>query len=131
MDEPHDAPQPHHETSDVDVRAVFAFGGGLIIVAIAIHLVIFGLFRFFSAREARQPPPQFPLAVQDENRLPPQPRLQTNPRQDLRDLRAKEDAILQSYGWIDKNNGVVRIPIQRAMELTVQRGLPARQETQQ
>jgi hypothetical protein len=70
----------------------------------------------------------YPLAVGEGNRLPPEPRLQTNPREDLRDLRAKEDAILESYGWVDRNAGVVRIPIDEAMKLTVQRGLPSRRE---
>ena len=62
--------------------------------------------------------------------MPPEPRLQTNPRQDLRDLRAARRRVLKSYGWVDKNAGVVRIPIDEAMKLTVERGLPARQETQ-
>ena len=59
--------------------------------------------------------------------MPPEPRLQTNPREDLRALRAREDAVLNSYGWVDKTAGVVRIPIDEAIKLTVQRGLPVRQ----
>jgi hypothetical protein len=62
--------------------------------------------------------------------VPPEPRLQTNPRQDLADLRAKEDETLNSYGWVDRNAGVVRIPIDEAITLTLQRGLPARQQGQ-
>ena len=60
--------------------------------------------------------------------MPPEPRLQIHPREDLQDLRASEDAILNSYGWVDKNAGIVRIPIDEAMKLILQRGLPARQE---
>jgi len=60
--------------------------------------------------------------------VPPEPRLQTNPRQDLSDLRAREDQTLSSYGWVDRNAGVVRIPIDQAIKLTLERGLPARQE---
>ena len=70
---------------------------------------------------------EFPLAAGQENRLPPEPRLQTNPRQDMKDLREEEDARLRSYGWVDRNAGVVRIPLDEAMKLTLQRGLPARQ----
>ena len=55
--------------------------------------------------------------------------MQTNPRQDLIDLRAGEDAILNTYGWVDKAGGVVRIPIDEAMKPTVERGLPARSES--
>ena len=58
--------------------------------------------------------------------MPPEPRLQTNPRADLRDLRAHEDLVLGTYGWVDKPAGVVRIPIDEAMKITLQRGLPVR-----
>ena len=86
------------------------------------------LVLFFAAPDARRAMPDFPLAGGQESRLPPEPRLQTNPRQDLRDLRSAEDAALTSYGWVDKSAGIARIPIGEAMKLTVERGLPARQE---
>jgi hypothetical protein len=122
-----DNPKVHHEESDVNIRAILAFGGGLIVVAAVIHLLVFALFQFFDSREAIKLTAEYPLAVGQE-RVPPEPRLQTNPRQDLADLRAKEDAVLQSYGWIDRNGGVVRIPIDAAMKLTLERGLPSRTE---
>jgi hypothetical protein len=118
----------HHETSDVDIRGVLAFGVGLVVVAFVIHLLVWVLFRFFDVREARQGIPQYPLAAQQESRLPPEPRLQTNPRQDLEDLRAAEQELLTTYGWVDRNAGIVRIPIDEAMKLVVQRGLPSREE---
>ena len=119
-------PDVHHETSDVNIRAILGFGLGLIVVGIFIHFAIYLLFMFFTSREARVAP-EFPLAVGQEHRLPPEPRLQTNPRQDLRDLLKQEDDILGHYGWVDRNAGVVRIPIDEAMKLVVQRGLPSRQ----
>jgi hypothetical protein len=85
------------------------------------------LFRYFDAREAQRVVPMYPLAAQ-ENRVPPGPRLQTNPREDMRELRAREEEILTSYGWVDKNAGIARIPIEEAMKLVLERGLPARQE---
>ena len=95
---------------------------------VAIYFVVWLLFALFAAREARRVMPEFPLAAGQESRLPPEPRLQTNPRQDLRDLRSAEDTVLTSYGWVDKNAGIARIPIREAMKLTVKRGLPARGE---
>ena len=57
--------------------------------------------------------------------MPPEPRLQTNPRAGPRAICARsEDEVLDSYGWVDKNAGVVRIPIDEAMKLTLERGLP-------
>ncbi len=91
-----------------------------------INFLVWLLFTYFSVRESRQAPAVYPLATRQENRLPPEPRLQTQPREDLREMRAREDEILTSYGWIDKNAGVVRIPIDRAMKMTVERGLPVR-----
>jgi hypothetical protein len=121
-----DNPDLHHEESDVDIRAIFGFGTGLAVTCILISFVVWVLFQYFEAREARKVTPQFPLAAQQENRLPPEPRLQTNPRADLADLRAQEEKVLETYGWVDKNGSIVRIPIDEAMKLVVQRGLPTR-----
>jgi hypothetical protein len=54
----------------------------------------------------------------------PPPYLQTREPLGLERFRAGEDAILNNYGWVDKNNGVVRIPIERAKELLLERGIP-------
>lgn len=122
------ANRAHHEESDVNIRGILGFGAGLFVVAVAVHLLIYGLFGYFNSREGVKQAPEYPLAAQQENRVPPEPRLQTDPRQDLADMRAKEQELLDSYGWVDKNAGIVRIPIDTAMKLTLQRGLPARQQ---
>ncbi len=128
-EQPHTHPESHHEESDVDFRAIMTFGGGLIAVAVFVYILIFGIFRFFDGREGVKVAAEYPLAASQGRREPPEPRLQTDPRQDMADLRAKEDDLLGSYGWVDKNAGVVRIPIDAAMKLTLERGLPARQES--
>ena len=74
---------------------------------------------------------RFGLALhgaREEQRLPAEPRLQTSPRQDLIDFHTQEDVVLNNYGWVDKNAGTVRIPIDEAMRITVRRGLPTRAE---
>ena len=127
-----DNPDVRHETSDVNIRAILGFGFGLIVTAIVIHFAVWLLFIFFVSRDAPGAP-AFPLAAGQENRVPPEPRLQPappdwkTPRQDMSDLRKHEDDILDNYGWVDRNGGVVRIPIGEAMRLAVERGLPARQ----
>jgi hypothetical protein len=121
-------PTVHHEESDVNIVAILGFGAGLAVVAAIIHLLMWVLLGYFEAREAKQAPRMYPLAAVQDTLLPPEPRLQTNPREDLAELRAREDAVLHSYGWVDKNAGVVRIPIDAAMKLTLERGLPARQQ---
>jgi hypothetical protein len=133
MSDPHPTPTAaidnsavHHEASDINLRGVLGFGLGLMIAAVFIYFFVWLLFLYFAGRETVRGVPQFPLAIGQQDRLPPEPRLQTNPRQDMRELRATEDATLDSYGWIDKSAGIVRIPIAEAMKLTVQKGLPAR-----
>ena len=122
-----DEPAARHEESDVNVRGVLGFAAGLLVTAVLIQLMVWLLFVYFSGREAARVVPEYPLAAGEQTRVPPEPRLQTNPREDLRALRAREDAVLSSYGWVDKTAGVVRIPIEEAIKLTAQRGLPVRQ----
>ena len=118
----------HHETSDVDLRGLLRFVGGLVAAAVVIPALVGLLFVYFARREARPVSLEFPLAATEQNRVPPEPRLQTSPREDLQNLREREDMVLKSYGWVDRNAGIVRIPIEEAMKLTVQRGLPTRPE---
>jgi hypothetical protein len=121
-----DNPDVKHEQSDVNIRPILLFGLVMVIAGIIIHLTIWLMFSFFDTRAELQLPRQYPLAAEGQNQLPPEPRLQTTPREDLKEFRAGEDQILGSYGWIDKSAGVVRIPIPEAMQLTLERGLPAR-----
>ena len=116
----------HHEESDVNIRAILGFGAGLVLVTVIICFLLWLLFGYFASREAQLGTREFPLAVEQQNRMPPEPRLQTNPKEDLRVLQGRDEALLKSYGWTDKNAGIARIPIEEAMKLTVQRGLPAR-----
>ncbi len=119
-------PDVHHETSDINIRGVFAFAAGLAVALVVVSFSVFVLFRYFSSREMHAAAPQYPLAAAEDTRIPPAPRLQTNPRRDLELFRRNEDQILTSYGWVDKNAGVVRIPIDDAMKRVVEGGLPAR-----
>src|SRR5439155_12965207 len=81
-----------HEKSDVNIRAILGFAGGLIGLVVVIYLVVWLLFVYLERREDRASSQRtYPLAVGLEDRLPPEPRLQNNPKQDLRDLRHAED----------------------------------------
>jgi hypothetical protein len=128
METHHDSPELHHEGSDVNVRGILIFGLGLFVTAAAIHVLVWLLFLYFAGREATRGVTAYPLAADQQTRVPPEPRLQTNPREDLRQFREQEDAILNSYGWVDRPAGVVRIPIEDAMKLMLRRGLPSRSQ---
>ena len=116
----------HRETSDVSIGGVVGFGISLIITLVVVFGLVWLFYSFLRREAARPVPSEFPLAATSMRRLPPEPRLQTDPREDLQNLRANENQVLTTYGWVDRNAGVVRIPIEQAMKLTVERGLPTR-----
>jgi len=116
-----------HEETDVNVNRVFAVAAGLAALTAAACLVVWLVFIYFDRRESASAAFAPPLAEGQGLRQPPEPRLQTTPRSDLRAFRTHEDALLDSYQWADKGAGTVRIPISEAMKLVVQRGLPARE----
>jgi hypothetical protein len=126
MSEPRNNPEVVHEESDVNVRAILGFGLALLAFGLAIHLLLGFLFAYYT-RQAAGAPRAFPLSADQQQQMPAEPRLQTNPQQDLRQMRAREDAILNGYGWVDQGAGVARIPISEAMKIVVSRGLPTRQ----
>ena len=110
----------HHEGSDVDPRSLAKFGVGLFLLIGMALLSMEWMFKYLTARQQLGPPPS-PLA--EIGLLPPEPHLQVTPALDLRALRTKEDAVLSSYGWVDRTSGIVRIPIERAIDLVAERGL--------
>jgi hypothetical protein len=118
---------PRHEETDVNVGRVFGVAAGLAALTAAAFVIVWLLFLYLDRREAAGTAAAPPLAEGQGLRQPPEPRLQTAPRADLRTFRAQEDALLDTYQWADKSAGTVRIPISEAMKLVVQRGLPARE----
>jgi hypothetical protein len=66
------------------------------------------------------------MAETNQQQFPPQPRLEVHPTIELHELHSDEDKILSTYGWTDKDKGIVRVPIDRAMELQLERGFPTK-----
>ena len=113
-----------HETRDISVRLVASSAAGLALIMAIIFLVA---DRFYKRLETDLPSPDAPSRIELHPRmLAPAPQLQTDPTIDLARLRTANDAKLESYGWVDKSARIVRIPIERAMDLIAQRGLPTR-----
>lgn len=114
-----------HEVRDVNLRAVVGIVVGVVVLTLLGVVVSLGVYELMALRrQATQPPP--PPMAETLPALPPEPRLQVAPAVDLGQIRAEEDAVLSTYGWIDEQGGIVRIPVDRAMGLLVERGLPAR-----
>ncbi len=124
------------EQEDLGARPILIFLAALVVGCLLVALVLKGMYRYLDAYENRHEPVQNPLAQQSRTdpRLVapgdiakfPQPRLETNETNEINQFRLQEEQALNSYGWVDQEAGVVRIPIDRAMELIAQRGLPTR-----
>ena len=114
---------PGFERRDADVslitRALVAFA---VVGFIGSALLWFGFN--FMASFITPPAPTSPLETIQQ--APPGPQLQVTPVGDQRAYIASENARLDQYGWVNQQQGVVRIPIEEAMKLTLQRGLPTR-----
>jgi hypothetical protein len=113
-----------HEGSDVSIKGLGIFLAALAITMIVTGVLMVGLFDIFleEAEEADVSPS--PLAESGEPPAPPGPLLQVAERLDLRLHREAQEKLIQEPAWIDRDRGVVRIPIERAIELTAERGFP-------
>jgi hypothetical protein len=118
------APVAGHETQDVSIGPIVKFGIGLAVATALASLAMWGLFRYFEARQDRRQVRVAPMVAANLKRTPREPRLEPNPLAPRLAARAREDAVLSSYGWVDRGTGTARIPIDRAMDLLVERGLP-------
>lgn len=122
--------KPNHELSDAKLRPILWSGIGLFIIislAFILMMVVFGLLQ--ERREKSMAPPS-PLG-ETRPSLPQGPRLQVSPELDLQQLNTVQDSLLNSYGWVVREAGVVRIPIEHAMRLMLERGFPVRPNHQE
>lgn len=111
MSKPTDPTQP-------SAKGLMWFGISVFLAIVVIQLVIGSIY--FAYRKRYVESNAEPLAEPSLS-SPPQgisePRLQSDPSSDLRDYLARENRLLTSYGWVDRNAEVARIPIERAMEI--------------
>jgi hypothetical protein len=118
-------PATGHEQEDASVRAIILTGAALAIGAAVVAAIVYGIFWYF-AHHPLSTAAENPMAMANpEARRPPAPRIEEHPADEVQQLHQQEDLILHTYGWTDKDAGIVRVPIDRAMDLALQRGLPS------
>ncbi|HEX3244775.1 MAG TPA: hypothetical protein VHX16_05165 [Chloroflexota bacterium] len=127
-----DAPdlQAGHETSDMSARAVAGLGIGLM-AALAVVVLAATLLQLRLTGPPAQLAPSEGVASVPAEALPAAPRLETTPGETVTRVRATEQERLHTYGWVSRENAIARIPIDLAMDLIVQRGLPAQTSSSQ
>jgi hypothetical protein len=131
---------PHvaYEHADADMLVISRYAIALVVGVLIAAAAMWGLFDYFG-RTVNSEEAAVPQEILDAHRkLPPvdaiypaptvngQPGLQTFPKRYIKDLRALETAQLNSYGWVDQKNGIVRIPIDAAIDAVAAKGLPSR-----
>jgi hypothetical protein len=149
----HDSAEVRHEPDVVNLRAILICAGALVAIAVVIHLGAWWLFRYLDARAARARPDQFPLAAEERQRrappqtepgptppswsatrnLPPPPRepqLEGIKRMEGQDVYPQPSAIkaaaleqLSKYEWVNREEGIVQIPLDQAMNLIAENSL--------
>jgi hypothetical protein len=140
-----------YEPSDVGVTGILVFITALLIFVAVCGVLCYGIGKVINARMNKEDGPNskwtktvdvrelgnLPSSPELQNKIAeitqtfPTPRVQTDDgNQDVADLHAREDLLLSNYTWVDESKGTVRIPIERAMELIAQRGLPVAQPAQ-
>jgi hypothetical protein len=121
---PQQAVDKGYEPIDARPRRIAWVAPGLFLVIVVFAAGVWGMIRVLQGLQ----PPERATAIETSRALVPEPRLQANPQADLAALRAHEHEILTNYGWVDRDQGIARIPIDQAMEILQRRGWPAQQE---
>jgi hypothetical protein len=120
--------QEGYEKSDADIKVVVTFLAGLAVLLVVVMLLMTGFYDFLEFTFGRTDAEVSPLV--DVAQIPPEPRLQANPAEDLVLIRGWEEERLNSYEWVDEDTGTFRIPIDRAMQIVSEVGLPAVEDTE-
>jgi hypothetical protein len=111
--------EPSYEKGDVQFRGVLIFAVALAVGVVLTLVLVSGMIAVLAQQSPstmRASPTGTPSVA------PPPPTLQAQPSEELHRYRDEQSRILSSYSWIDRKAGIVRIPIERAMELVVERG---------
>jgi hypothetical protein len=116
-----------HERHDVNLRWMAYCGIALVVLLVGSAVLMWWLFDIFDSEPQRV---DTPTRTAESQPLPPGPRLQASPVQDMQEMLATERRSLEHYAWVDPSAGVVRIPIERAMEWVATQGLPDWRERQ-
>src|SRR4051812_11143276 len=114
-------PGVRYEPVDVQAWKVLYTGAGVVLGMLLITALVYPVYQYLETKRARQT--QILPASGGYTQVPPEPRLQQDPRRDLQTFRTREAVRLQTYGWLDRARGVVSNPIERAIQLTLERGI--------
>jgi hypothetical protein len=115
------------ELADISIPALVHHGVYLVIVCVIVWFAMMGLFKLVIGK-LQDRDPQVSALARPAGEAPPEPRLLTNEPLNLQQFLEQEGQRMDGYGYIDEGLGIVRLPIDRAKDRLLERGLPVRQE---
>lgn len=121
----HAAPDIPVEGDGIQYSGIGWFTVVLAVTTLVCMGLMWGMFELMANRAAALDAPR-PAVARPVGTMPAQPNLLLDEPMNLEQFRASETLRLTTYGWIDENGGRVRLPIDRAMDLLLERGLPVR-----
>lgn len=116
-----------YEERDINVRDVLLIAVGVLVCTLVIVFALYLLFAYMRRTKAQESPPTSPVQRR-VSQLPPEPRIQQSPAFDYETMYHEAQWNLHHYRWIDKQKGIVAIPIDRAIDILAKRGIPASTE---
>lgn len=120
--EDHGIPLLPPEPRDADIGIIVKTGIGLLIFMVGCVIIA----KFHYEYELAQIPSAGENVFSTEQRLPPEPRLQSAQARDLAAFREGQGHVAETFGWVDKNAGVARVPVERAIDMALEKGFPLR-----
>lgn len=120
----HNHSGPGIEMSDADIGFVVKIMVGILLAVGLCMAIVVVQYQF----ELSMQPKAEPGAFSHEGKMPPEPRLQAFPAKDLVTFNAAQHSKVETYGWVDKEAGIARIPVDKAIESVLKNGFPKRAE---
>lgn len=108
------------DDKDLNVRSIGAFVVGIFAIIGVTGVVALVISNYLRGELRAMDPPPSPIPEANAPVLPPEPRLRESPPADMDALRARENGVLTTYGWVDRGAGIGRIPIDRAIDLAAE-----------
>ena len=107
-----------HEQSEVSVRVIIVSLAVLLLGALMVCFLVVGIFQYFHHENQVDQ-----IVKNTQQQIPPEPRVEEHPAEQLVTIRARENHVLTTYAWVDQKNGVVRVPIAQAIDMLAKQGV--------
>jgi len=107
--------------SELDLRSIVGFTVGVLVVTLFAVAVMWWMSTSFKRQEEATDRAPSPIPEARLDSILPGPRLQSTSPRDMDELRARDREVLTTYGWVDPSQGVARIPVDRAIQLMLER----------